>query len=169
MNKIQSKTKSLIIFYSLEGNTKFLTETIAKSIGADILELKPKEEKVKKNEFTKYFWGGKQVLFKEKPKLENFDKNPEDYDLVFIGTPIWAWTYTPAIRSFLENQNLKNKKIALFCTHEGGKGKIFDNIKSKLSGNEFIGEKDFYKVFDNKEKSADEAKKWAKAITNEYF
>lgn len=36
--------KKLVVFYSFEGNTKFLAEAIANEIKADILELKPKKE-----------------------------------------------------------------------------------------------------------------------------
>lgn len=159
--------RKLVIFYSFEGSTKLLANTIAESIGADIIELKPKINVIKQHGFTKYFWGGKQVFFKEKPELEKFDKKLKEYNIIFIGTPVWSWTYAPAMRSFLENQNLNGKKIALFCAHEGGKGKIFDKMKAKLQGNEFIGEMDFYKVFKNREKSVDKARKWAeKTISN---
>lgn len=96
--------------------------------------------------------------------MEEFDKNPDDYDIIFIGTPVWSWTYTPPMRSFLGNQNLRNKKVALFCTYEGMKGKIFDKMKTKLQGNGFIGEMDFYKVLKNKKKSVDRAKKWSEEI-----
>lgn len=153
--------KKLVIFYSFEGSVKFLSEAIAQAIGADLLELKSEDKKLKSHGFSKYFWGGKQVIFKEKPELDKFDKNPNDYDLVFIGTPVWVGTYAPAIRSFLENQNLQNKKIALFCAHEGNNRSVFGDIKKKLGGNEFIGEKDFYKVFNDKEKNIEEVKRWA--------
>ncbi|MFA6529068.1 MAG: flavodoxin [Candidatus Gracilibacteria bacterium] len=95
--------RKLVVFYSFEGSTKLLAKAIAETIEADILELKPKKETVKSHGFAKYFWGGKQVLFKQKPVLEKFDKNPDDYDVIFLGTPVWSWTYTPAMRSFLES------------------------------------------------------------------
>ena len=49
--------KNLVIYYSLEGNTKLIAENIAKKIDADILELKTKKE-YHKTGFKKYFWGG---------------------------------------------------------------------------------------------------------------
>lgn len=155
--------KKLVIFYSFEGSTKLLAKAIAETIKADVLELKPKKEVVKSHGFAKYFWGGKQVFLKEKPELEKFDKNPNDYDMIFLGTPVWSFTYAPAMRSFLESQKLQDKKIALFCAFEGQKGKIFENMKKKLAGNEFISEKDFYKVSRDKDKNIVEAKKWAEA------
>lgn len=156
--------KKLIVFYSFEGSTRLIAETIAREIGADLLELKPKKEKVKTHGLAKYFWGGRQVFFKEKPELENFDKNPNDYDLIFIGSPVWAWNCAPAMRSFLDSQNLNNKKIVLFCAYEGNKGKIFKTMESKLSKNEIIGETAFLNVAAGKEKNIALAKEWAKKI-----
>lgn len=60
--------KKLVVFYSFEGNTKFLAEAIAKGIKADILELKP-EKDLKTKGFFKYPLGGVQVVFGKKPKL----------------------------------------------------------------------------------------------------
>lgn len=48
--------KNLVVFYSLEGNTKLIADTIVEKINADILELKPKK-KYPNLGFKKYFWG----------------------------------------------------------------------------------------------------------------
>ena len=66
--------KNLVIFYSLEGNTKLIASTIARAINADVLELKTKKKYSDKG-FKKYFWGGKSVIFKEKPELLEVNKN----------------------------------------------------------------------------------------------
>lgn len=62
--------KSIVVFYSLEGNTRMIAQAIAKETGADLLELRPKQEIPKKG-FRKFFWGGKSVVFREQPDLEN--------------------------------------------------------------------------------------------------
>ncbi|HQP91981.1 MAG TPA: flavodoxin, partial [Candidatus Omnitrophota bacterium] len=86
--------KKLIVFYSLDGNTRFIARAIAESTGADMMELQPRVQPELKG-FMKYLWGGRQVFMKEKPQLLSFQKNPQDYDLIFIGTPVWAFTYAP--------------------------------------------------------------------------
>ena len=65
---------------------------------------------------------GKDATLKRETKIR-FKKDPEKYDLVIIGTPIWAWTITPAVRAYLNQnkENLKEKKLAFFCTM-GGSG-----------------------------------------------
>ena len=75
--------KNLVIFYSLEGNTRLMAETIAKEVNADILELIPKK-KYADSGFKKFFWGGISVLFKDKPELMPISKDVEKYDNIFI-------------------------------------------------------------------------------------
>jgi len=155
--------KVLIIFYSFEGNTKLVANKIAKTVDADLLELIPKED-IKKG-FMKYFWGGKQVLTKIKPELLPFDVNFDDYDFLFIGTPVWAGSYAPALNSFLNNNKFSNKKIALFCCHGGRKGNVFRKMKVALEGNKIISEIDFH---DPKKKNTEvqlqKAENWTKEI-----
>ncbi|MEN8077869.1 flavodoxin [Clostridioides difficile] len=157
--------KSLVIFYSLEGNTKLIATTIANTINADILELKTKKKYSDKG-FRKYFWGGRDVLFNSKPELERIDKNINDYDNVFIGTPIWVGTYAPPFNTFLNEYKIENKNIALFACHGGGGAtKFYDNIKKKIPNNKFIGEIDFFDpLTNNKEESIDKVKTWIKEL-----
>jgi flavodoxin len=156
--------KTLIIYYSFEGNTRFIAETIANTINADILELKPKEE-IKSKGFMKYVWGGRQVVRQKSPELIPFDKKPEEYDMILIGTPVWAWTFAPALRTFLTTVKLQNKKIALFCCHGGQVGKTFDKMKVLLNGNTILGETDFEEPLKNdKEYNSNRARQWAKEM-----
>ncbi len=158
--------KKLVVFYSFEGNTKFLAKTIAKEINADILELKPKKE-IKTKGFFKYPIGGAQVVFGIKPKLQPIEINPDDYDIIFLGTPTWSLSYTPTMRSFLSKYKLKNKKIGLFCSRMSRKGRTFKAMKGKLAGNEILGEIDFSQpLIKGKEKDQEKIKKWAKEIIN---
>ena len=103
--------RNLVVFYSLEGNTRLIAESIAKAINADVLELKTKKKYSDKG-FKKYFWGGKSVIFKEKPELLYLDKDINQYDNIFIGTPIWVGTYAPPLNTFLKNNKIeKNNRV----------------------------------------------------------
>lgn len=130
--------KSLIVFYSLEGNTKLIAQFIQEFTNAEILELKPKKEIPKKG-FLKFIWGGKSVMFKEKPILINKRNNIDDYELLFIGTPVWSGTFAPAINSFLFETKITGKKIALFSCHSGGGDKkCVENFTKMLNANNVI-------------------------------
>ncbi len=154
----------LVIYYSFEGNTRLIAEVIAEASGADLLELEPKK-KLRSHGLFKYLWGGRQVVMKEKPKLLPLAKNPQDYDLLFIGTPVWAWTYTPPLNTFFSAVNLKNKKIALFCCHGGDKKKTLEKMRERLLGNEIISQIDFQQPIKNKTaEQVTKAKQWAQDV-----
>ena len=134
--------KILIIYYSYEGNADMIANLIKNRTNGDLLRLKPKKD-VKQTRISKYLWGGKQVVMNEKPELEAINRSPNDYDLIFIGTPVWAFSFAPAINTFISENKIENKKIALFCTSGGGKGRTFQKLKEKIPNNNFIGEIEF--------------------------
>lgn len=153
--------KTLVIYYSLTGNTKFIAETIAKAVNADLLELKPQKD-INPKGLMKYFWGGKLAMFKEEPMLEPLSINLNIYDLIIFGTPVWASTFAPALRTFFAQNKIANKKIALFCCHRGGKGKTFEKMQKALGDNEYLGVIDFHEPLKNDPaKSVQEAKEWS--------
>jgi flavodoxin len=164
---LKTAKKTLIVFYSLEGSTKLMAQTIAKELDADLLECRPVKE-AHPTGFMKYMWGGRQMMFNKEPKLVPFEKDPQHYDNIIIGTPVWAYTYAPVIRSFLAKTELKNKKVAIYCCHEGGPGKTLDNFKEKLSNNNtIIGEMGFLNVSKNKELNIIKAIEWSNLIKKE--
>ena len=157
--------KALTIFYSLEGNTNIIANAISDELQGDIVEIKPKQEIPNKG-LRKYFWGGKQVLFGEKPEINDIKVDFSKYDLIVFGTPIWASNYAPVFNTFFEKYSIKNKKIALFCCHGGGKeGKAFVKFKEKLQGNNFLGEITFEDPLKkDKDNNIISAREWIRTI-----
>jgi len=158
--------KNLVVYYSLEGNTRYIAENIASEIDAEILELKPLSE-IKSSGFSKYLWGGKQVVMGKKPELQSISIDPSDYDTIFIGTPVWAFSFSPAVNTFLSKYKISGKKVALFCCDGGSKGKTFANMRERLSGNEILGEMEFAEPIKGVEEKASMARRWAAEITRE--
>jgi flavodoxin len=157
-----NQLKKLVVYYSLDGTTAAIAKTIADAVGADVLELRPKNPiKTSANYLTKLLVGGMQVFLKKQPELLPFEKNPADYDLIFLGTPVWVSNHTPAIRTFLAAAPLRQKKIALFCCCRSVFGKAFDNMKQALSRNTIVGEISFRQLENNTQKAAEWAKKIA--------
>ena len=145
-------SKALIIFYSLEGNTQFIAEHIATKIWADLLQLYPEKE-ISSKWFMKYMRWGRQVVMKVTPKLQPRTVDIDQYDTLIFWTPVRAFNYAPALRTFFAEQKFQNKKIFLFCCHEGGKWKTLENMAQALAGNEIISQIDFFAPL-KKEKEA---------------
>ena len=134
--------KILIVYYSFEGNCKYVAEEISKSVNAEILELKPKAD-VKAKGILKYIFGGKQAFANEHPELFPLEKNVDSYDFIFLGTPVWKLNYAPALKTFFSENKIKEKKVALFSCGKGGMGKALENMKKELYENEVISEMEF--------------------------
>lgn len=157
--------KAIVVYYSFEGNTKLIAELIVKETGAELLELKPEKE-IPKGGFKKFFWGGKSVIFKDKPRLINTIPDLAPYDTIFIGTPIWAGSFTPPVNTFLSNTVISNKKLAFFACHSGGGAdKCFEKLKNTLTGNTLIGTTAFTDPVNTEADSLNEKiKKWLESI-----
>lgn len=157
--------KTLIVYYSLEGNTKFVAQELANIIEADTLELTP-EKPIKASGFSKYIWGGKQVVTNELPKLKPYSFNQNDYQQIVIASPIWASRFTPAIATFLAD-NIVNGKIALIATNDGGKcEKAFKGIEEKLPNSEISGKLGLRSPLKNKEETIIKLKLYSENLLN---
>ena len=124
--------KSLIVYYSMGGNTEYTAGKIAEKLGADLLRLKPEKE-YPDSGFAKFFWGGKSAVMAEKPKLKPYRFDAEEYDTVIIGFPVWAGTIAPPIRTFLHENEMKAVRYAAFaCQGGSGAERAFGKLKECL-------------------------------------
>jgi flavodoxin len=126
--------KDLIVYFSLEGNTGYVADKIKSVMAADSLCLVPKKAYHDKG-FAKFFWGGKSAVMAEKPELEDYNVNLNDYDRVIFGSPVWASNFAPPIRTFIEDhkEELKAKDIVAFlCQSGSGAEKAFAKLARTL-------------------------------------
>lgn len=122
--------KTLLVYYSLEGNTEYVAERIKEKTGVDLLKLVPKKAYHDKG-FAKFFWGGKSAVMAEKPELEKYDVDLTGYERIIFGFPVWASNFTPPIRTFIENNadGLKGKRFSAFACQSGsGAEKAFAKL-----------------------------------------
>lgn len=109
--------KTLVVFYSLTGKTRLVAETIAKETKADLLEIE--ETKPRKVGPLTHLTGSIAAIFGRCSDIRPIDANTEQYDLIFIGSPIWFFRPAPAINTFISTANLKDKELVLFFTMGG--------------------------------------------------
>ena len=130
--------KTAVVYFSLEGNTKYAAEKIANRLQADLIELSPNKD-YPTGSVSKFVWGGKSAVLAEKPKLLPYEFNKDQYDLIILGTPIWAGTFTPPLRTFIMEQDLSGKKIALFACHSGGgSSRSFPKMQELLEHSDIV-------------------------------
>lgn len=101
----------LIAYFSYSGTTKRTAETISQKLNANLFEIKPA-----KTYDNVYAESNREIRKGERPELSDTVENMEQYDIIFVGFPIW-WHATPApINTFLESYSLNGKLIIPFCT-----------------------------------------------------
>ena len=110
--------KSLVAYYSRTNITKKLAENIADKINADIEEIIPK---VNYNGKIGYARGGKDAISSKVIELESLKYNPEDYDMVYLGCPVWASRPATPLYSYMKMNEGKFKNVKFFIT-AGGSG-----------------------------------------------
>ena len=123
---------TLIVYYSLEGNTADTAKKIAAITGADLLCLEPVKA-YPNGKVSKLVWGGKSVVFSEKPKLKDYTFDSAAYDRIIFGTPVWASCFAPPLRTFIRDNDLSGKRFAVFfCETAGGDEKATAKLKEAL-------------------------------------
>ncbi len=125
--------KTVIVFYSMGGNTAFAAERIAEKLGAELLRLEPQTAYPEKGA-KKFLFGGKSALMGEKPALKPYSFDDSAERIVF-GFPVWASRVTPPLRSFIEENRaaLKDKRTAAFACQMGGGGeKALESLRTFL-------------------------------------
>ena len=124
--------KTIVVYYSMGGNTEYAAGRIADALDADTLRIVP-EKAYPDSGFKKFFWGGKSAVMAETPKLAPYEFDAAAYGRVILGFPIWASNIAPPIRSFIKENDLAGKRIAAFACESGsGAEKAFGKLKAAL-------------------------------------
>lgn len=122
--------KILIAYYSLRnGNTRLVAEEIQKNVGGDIFRIETVG--VYPAQYSDVTAQAKRELESNyRPPLRSKVQDFDGYDIIYLGSPNWWNTITPAVMTFLESYNFEGKTIVPFITHEGSRlGKSVDDIK----------------------------------------
>lgn len=122
MNKVQSNHKILIAYFSATGTTARAAEKLANVTGGEIYAIVPAQPYISSD----LAWNDKQSRSsvemndsKSRPAIKGKKENIADYDVIFIGYPIW-WDLAPRIiNTFIESHDLEGKTIIPFATSGG--------------------------------------------------
>ena len=111
--------KTLVLYYSQTGNTKGVAELIASKLGADIEEIFAVEPY--DGDYGATIERGKKELDEGIfPEIQPLKVDVAQYDIIFIGYPVWFGTYAPPVITFLNQVDLAGKKVVPFCTFGSG-------------------------------------------------
>jgi flavodoxin len=109
--------KCLLVFYSRTGRTKKIAELISTEINCEYEEII--DTKKRKGRFIGFVKSGFAATREKLTNNKEVQKDPELYDVVILGTPIWNKRMTPAIRTYITENKNRFKSVAFFCTLGG--------------------------------------------------
>ena len=114
--------KVLVAYFSASGTTKSVAQQLAEVAEADLHEIKPEKPYTDAD----LDWRDKQsrssVEMKDKnsrPAITDKLKNMQDYDVVYVGFPIWWYTAPTIINTFMESYDFNGKTVIPFATSGG--------------------------------------------------
>ena len=118
MRSLIGNMNGLVVFYSRTGNTKRIAQELADELDWDIEEI---HDIKKRAGIIGWLRSGFDAFREKLTEIKPLEKNPADYEMVLLGTPVWASKMTPAIRTYIKQNKENLNSTAFFCT-EGAKG-----------------------------------------------
>lgn len=128
----QKESKILVAYISMTGNTAKAAQVLAKVTGGELYEIAPEKCYTNadldwRNEQSRCYVEMHNLKFR--PALKGKKANIADYDIIYIGFPIW-WNIAPTLlNTFIEAHNLKGKTVIPFATSGGS---TIDNSVKEL-------------------------------------
>jgi len=139
--------KTLVSYFSASGVTRSVAEKISKVVNADLFEIEPV------NHYTSedLDWNNEESRTtiemnnkSSRPEIKNKVNNLNDYDTVIIGFPVWWYTAPTIINTFIEENDLTNKKVYIFVTSGGSSfGGSLKDLRNTYPNINFIDGKRF--------------------------
>ena len=130
--------KTLVAYFSASGVTRKVAEKLAKSIGADLFEIKPEVPYTKAdlNWMSKKSRSSVEMSDEScRPPIAESIDNMADYDTVFVGFPVWWYREPSIIDTFMESYDFTGKTVVPFCTSgSSGIGESGANMQALAPG-----------------------------------
>ena len=153
-------SKALVAYFSAGGTTAALSEKLAAEIGADLFEIRPEVPYTKAD----LNWMNKQSRSSvemndrsARPAIASRVENMDQYDIVFVGFPIWWYREPSIIDTFMEAYDFSGKTVVPFATSGGsGMGDSSENMQALAKGAKVTSGKRFGRL-----SSKAELKNWA--------
>lgn len=107
----QPDVNVLVAYFSYSGTTRNVATALSEKTGGDLFEITPQD-----SYSNVYMESNSEIRSNARPALTDTVENMEEYDIVFVGYPIW-WDEAPAmIATFLAENDFSGKTIIPFCT-----------------------------------------------------
>ena len=124
-------SKAIVVYYSQLNSTKAVAEQIATELDIPIVSIEPVVPY--DDDFNATIQRGQKEMAGALPEIKPLDVKLEDYDVIFLGYPIWFGTYANPIATLIKENQFEGKTVVPFCTFgSGGLNTSSDALKKAL-------------------------------------
>ena len=123
--------RCLVVFYSWTGHTGKVARGLAEKLSADLEEIR--EVRPRGGLFA-FLRSGMEASRKQSAPVLRSSRNLADYDLIILGSPVWAASMASPVRGFIEQERGAIRDVALFCTLSGSGGEAALGAMAELCG-----------------------------------
>lgn len=132
----------LVAYFSATGTTARAAKELARKADADLVEIRP----TRPYSAADLNWNDKDSRSSRemeehnmRPSIKPLVRNPEDYDVIYLGFPIWWYRAPKIVRTFLETNNLSGKTIVVWATSGGSTlGSTTTSLQRSAPGATFV-------------------------------
>ena len=131
-------SRKLVAYFSASGVTAKVAENLTDALGADLFEIVPKVRYTKSDLEWRDKTSRSTIEMNDpssRPEIESLRDNVAEYDMIYVGFPIWWYVAPTIINTFLESYDFADKTIIPFATSGGsGMGKTNEKLEPSCPG-----------------------------------
>ena len=125
--------RPLILYYSYGGNTDRIAQLLAKELNADLARIRPVTPYT--TDYNKVVDQGQQEVDRGYlPPIQPLPVDPAGYDTIVLGSPVWWYTFAPAMKTCLAQLDLAGKTVWPFATTGGWLGHTLKDFAAACPG-----------------------------------
>lgn len=122
--------KILVVYFSRTGHTRRLAERLARELDATPMAI---AETGSRLGFLGYWRSLFEAVAGRGAEIEKARRDPAEFDLVVVGTPIWGWNLSSPVRAFMRSHARSMPRAAFFCTMGGSGDRVaFEELQRLL-------------------------------------
>lgn len=125
--------KTLLLYYSYGGNTHRVAQHMKEMLECDTAEIQTVTAYTGSYDSV-VNQGQQEVNAGFEPPIRPIERDLRNYDVVILGTPVWWYTFAPAVKTALSAQDWNGKIIYPFATNGGWIGHTFQDIEKACAG-----------------------------------
>ena len=129
--------KVLVAYYSYSGKTRKVAQALREKTCGVLYGLETRKQYASRTVVSE---AKRELEQRDLPELKHAIPSMAAYDVILVGGPVWWYTVSAPLMSFLRGVDFAGGKVAAFCTHEGGVGSYFADFRNQAENADLLGD-----------------------------